>query len=102
VTTDKRSSTVPDLPTIAEASVEGYDVSPWFAMFAPKSTPEAVVDRLYKAIVAAMSGSEIRARFAEIGVEPVVSTPGELAAHLAKESQKWGDLITAAGIKASD
>ena len=102
VTTDKRSSTAPDVPTIAEAGVEGYDVSPWFAMFAPKGTPEAVVDRLYRAIVVAMLGSEIRARFAEIGVEPVASAPGELAAHLAKESQKWGDLINAAGIKASD
>lgn len=99
VTTAKRSSTLPDVPTLAEAGVPGYEVSPWFAVFMPASTPKAIISKLNKALLAAMKDPEVAARFESIGAEPVGSTPDELAKHLARESDRWTQLITERGIK---
>lgn len=99
VTTAKRSSTLPDVPTLAEAGVPGYEVSPWFAVFMPASTPKAIVGKLNKALLDAMKDPEVTKRFDTIGAEPVGSTPDELAKHLALESERWTKLITERGIK---
>ncbi|WP_342721638.1 tripartite tricarboxylate transporter substrate binding protein [Acidovorax sp. FHTAMBA] len=99
VTTAKRSSTLPDVPTLAEAGVPGYEVSPWFAVFMPASTPKAIVGKLNKALLDAMKDPEVAKRFDTIGAEPVGSTPDELAKHLALESERWTKLITERGIK---
>ncbi|EHL21377.1 hypothetical protein KYG_18771 [Acidovorax sp. NO-1] len=99
VTTAKRSSTLPDVPTLAEAGVPGYEVSPWFAVFMPASTPKAIVSKLNKALLDAMKDPEVAKRFDTIGAEPVGSTPDELAKHLALESERWTKLITERGIK---
>ena len=99
VTTAKRSSTLPNVPTLAEAGLTGYDVSPWFAVFMPAGTPKPVITKLNAALLDAMKQPDVRARFASIGAEPVGSTPEELAAHLARESARWSQLIAERGIK---
>ena len=99
VTTAKRSSTLPNVPTLAEAGVPGYEVSPWFAVFMPASTPKAIVGKLNKALLDAMKDPDVVKRFESIGAEPVGSTPDELAKHLARESERWTQLITERGIK---
>ena len=99
VTTAKRSSTLPNVPTLAEAGLPGYEVSPWFAVFMPAATPKPVIAKLNAALIDAMNKPDVRARFASIGAEPVGSTPDELAAHLARESDRWSKLIAERGIK---
>ena len=99
VTTAKRSSALPDVPTLAEAGVPGYEVSPWFAVFMPASTPKPIVSKLNKALLDAMKDPEVAKRVETIGAEPVGSTPDELARHLALESERWTKLITERGIK---
>lgn len=94
VTTAKRSSTLPDVPTIAEAGLPGYEVSPWFATFVPVATPRPVVGKMHGALVSAIKLPEVRAKFAGYGAEPIGSTPEELAAHLTRETVRWTKLIT--------
>ena len=93
VTSAKRSSALPDVPTIAEAGIPGYEVSPWFAVFAPAGTPADVVARLNKALIAAMRQPEILKKLESVGAEPIGSTPQALAEHLNKELVRWGALI---------
>ena len=100
VTTAKRSSTLPNVPTLAEAGVKGYDLSPWFAAFVPAKTPPAVVARLNQAMVDALAKPSVRTRLAAIGAEPIGSTPAQLGKHLAAETDKWGKLIRERGIRA--
>ncbi|HQQ69271.1 MAG TPA: tripartite tricarboxylate transporter substrate binding protein [Alicycliphilus sp.] len=93
VTTARRSAALPDVPTIAEAGVPGYEVSPWFAVFAPAGTPAAVVARLNQALNGAMKQPDTLKKLESVGAEPIGSTPQELAAHLNKELDRWGKLI---------
>jgi tripartite-type tricarboxylate transporter receptor subunit TctC len=99
VTTAKRSKALPNVPTMAEAGVAGYDVSPWFAVFAPAGTPKAVVAKINKALLDAMKQPDVIERLDAIGAEPVGSTPEELATHLARETAMWTKLINERGIK---
>ena len=99
VTTAKRSKALPNVPTMAEAGVAGYDVSPWFAVFAPAGTPKAVVAKINKALLDAMKQPDVIERLDAIGAEPVGSTPEEMATHLARETAMWTKLITERGIK---
>ncbi|HSW18661.1 MAG TPA: tripartite tricarboxylate transporter substrate binding protein [Ramlibacter sp.] len=99
VTTAKRSSSLPQVPTMAEAGVPGYEVSPWFAVFAPAATPKPVVAKLNKALLDAMKQADVAARLASIGAEPIGSSPEELATHLKRESDRWTKLIVERGIK---
>ncbi|HSW24035.1 MAG TPA: tripartite tricarboxylate transporter substrate binding protein, partial [Burkholderiaceae bacterium] len=71
VTTAKRSSALPDVPTIAEAGLPGYELSPWFAVYMPAGTPQPIVDRINAALLQAMKAPEVKSRFAGIGAEPV-------------------------------
>jgi len=98
VTTAKRSSTLPDVPTVAESGLPGYEVSPWFAVFVPAATPKPIIDKLHAALITAMKLPEVRARFAASGAEPLGSTPNELAVHLNKETARWSKLIAERGI----
>ena len=99
VTTAKRSKALPNVPTLAESGLPGYEVSPWFAVFMPAATPKAIVDKLNAALIDAMKQPSVIARFETIGAEPVGSTPDELARHLALESERWSKLITLRGIR---
>lgn len=99
VTTAKRSPALPNVPTMAEAGVAGYELSPWFAVFAPAGTPKPVIDKLNRALRDAMKQPDVAARFESMGVEAVGSSPEQLASHLARESARWGKLITERGIR---
>jgi len=95
----KRSPLAPDVPTIDEAGVKGYEMSYWFAAYVPARTPQAVVHRLHDLLVAATRSATAKAFYESSGTEPVVSTPEELARFQQAESQKWGRIIKAANIE---
>jgi tripartite-type tricarboxylate transporter receptor subunit TctC len=99
VTTARRSAALPGVPTIAEAGVPGYEVSPWFAVFAPAGTPADVVARLGKVLNEAMKQPETLAKLERVGAEPIGTTPQALAAHLDKEMDRWSRLIRERGIR---
>ncbi|MGV3653040.1 MAG: Bug family tripartite tricarboxylate transporter substrate binding protein [Noviherbaspirillum sp.] len=100
VTTAKRSKALPDVPTMDEAGVKGYEVSPWFAVYVPAKTPKPIIDRLNKEMLAAMKLPDVQERFAMVGAEPVGSSPEELAEHLKKETARWSALIKERNISA--
>ena len=99
VTTAKRSKTLPNVPTLAEAGLPGYEVSPWCAVFMPAATPKDIVAKVNSALLEAMKDPDVVKRFETIGAEPVGSTPEEMAQHLARESERWTKLIQERGIK---
>ena len=99
VTTAKRSKSLPNVPTLAEAGLPGYEVSPWFAVFMPAATPKDIVAKVNAALLEAMKDPDVVKRFETIGAEPVGSTPEEMAQHLARESERWTKLIQERGIK---
>ena len=99
LTTAKRSKTLPNVPTLAEAGLPGYEVSPWFAVFMPAATPKDIVAKVNSALLEAMKDPDVVKRLETIGAEPVGSTPEEMAQHLARESERWTKLIQERGIK---
>ena len=99
ITTAKRSPFAPELPPVAEA-VPGYDVSSWFAFFAPNKTPPEMVARMAADTKIALTDPGVKSRLDALAAESVGSTPAELAAFLAKESETWGKLIRDQGIRA--
>lgn len=99
LTTARRSSALPGVPTLAEAGLPGYEVSPWFAVFMPAATPKPIVARMNAALLEAMKQPDIKAKFETIGAEAIGSSPEELAVHLNAELARWGKLITERNIK---
>ena len=100
VTSAKRSSAAPDLPTIAEEGVRGYDFSSWFGFFAPALTPKETVAKLNHEIVRILETPEMKQRLTQDGADVVASTPQEFGAYLASETKKWSQVIKQAGIRA--
>ena len=100
VTTAKRSSALPDVPTINESGLPGYELTPWFAIFMPAGTPKPIVNRMNTAVREALKAPEVGRRLAAIGAEPVGGTPEQLAAYLDAEMAKWGKVIRERGIRA--
>ena len=98
VSTAKRSSLAPDLPTIAEAGLPGYDLAAWFAAFVPVATPTPVIDKLHAAFLAALNDPPTQERLLKAGIEPETSTPAELKAFVVSEIRKWADIVKSAGI----
>jgi tripartite-type tricarboxylate transporter receptor subunit TctC len=94
----KRSPLSPDVPTVAEAGVAGYDVSSWNGIFAPKGTPKEIVDTLNKAINEAVAMPDVKEKFAALGVVAQGSTPDEVMARLQADIKKWDAVIAKAGI----
>ncbi len=99
VTAKARSPLAPDVPTIDEAGVKGYEMGYWFAAYVPAKTPPAVVKRLHDLLVAASQSASARAFYESTGTEAVVSTPEQLGEFQHAESQKWGRIIKAANIQ---
>ena len=100
VTTLKRSVIVPDLPTVAESGLPGYEVNNWYAMVAPAKTPRAVIARLNKELVQILNDGEVKRVLLLHGVEAAPSTPEHLGKYMKSEFEKWGKLIAEAGITA--
>ena len=100
VTTAKRNPQLPDVPTIVESGVPGYDVTIWYAVFAPVATPKAIVDKLNAEMVKALNSSEMKERMALQGMDPAPSTPAELTAFVKAESAKWAKVAKDSGATA--
>ena len=100
VTGSKRSAALPDVPTIAEAGVPGYEFSTWHGMLAPKGTPAAIVSFLNAKLKETLTMPDLARFFEQMGFEIVASTPEEFAAHLRRESEKWGKVIKERHIRA--
>jgi len=95
----RRSSALPDVPTIAEAGVPGYDMSPWIAVFAPVSTPRAIIERLNVEINRALKLADVAQNLSTQGLDPWPSTPEEFGARLKADYEKYGLLIKLTGAK---
>jgi len=96
--TPERVAVMPDLPTVAEAGVPGFDVSSWIGLLVPVKTPPQIVSKLHADTVAALGDPATRQQLEKMGVVAVASTPGELAAQLKADMVKWGPVIKDAGI----
>ncbi len=99
VTTGKRWPGAPEIPTMAEAGVPGYEASAWFGLLAPAGTPKPVVELLHKHVAAIVRQPEVAKMFVEQGAEPVGSTPDEFSRLIATELQKWAKVAATSGIK---
>jgi tripartite-type tricarboxylate transporter receptor subunit TctC len=99
VSSAKRSPVIPEVPTIAEAGVPGYEVVQWFGILAPAGTPREVVARLHSASVRALQDPVVKERFLADGGETVGNSPEEFAKIIRSDFEKWGKLVKVAGIK---
>lgn len=99
VTTMERIAILPDMPTIAESGVPGFDVSSWFGFFVPVKTPQDVIAKINADTNAALAHPSVKPRFDDLGAVPKGSTPAELAAFLKSEIDKWGPVIQEAKIR---
>jgi tripartite-type tricarboxylate transporter receptor subunit TctC len=102
VTTAERVQAAPQVPTIAEAGVPGYDTSSWFAFFVPAKTPPEIIRKMRADTATVLAEPPIKAKLDQLGLIPVGSTPEELGAHLRAEMDKWAPVIKAANIKVSE
>jgi len=100
VTTARRTSLAPDLPTIAESGLPGFDINTWFGIFVPANTPREVVERLHAQFTRALALPDVKERMLALGAEPVGSRPDEFAAYIRAEGEKYARLIKASGAKA--
>lgn len=100
VTTARRSSALPDVPSLAEAAgIPGYDAAAWVGYAAPAGTPRAITTRLAAEIQKAMQTADLKERYLALGLEPVSNTPDEMAALMKHEQERYGTIIRNAGIK---
>lgn len=99
VTTATRTELAPELPTIAESGLPGFDINTWFGLFVPAGTPPAIVQRLHDEFVKALAAPDVRARMLALGAEPVGNTPGQFAQYIRSEAVKYAKLVKASGAK---
>ena len=99
VTTAQRSALFPDLPTIAEGGVPGYEVSSWYGLAAPRGTPNAIIQKLNAGLIQILAQPEVKANLATSGAAPAPSTPQELATRIKAEIAKWRKVVAQAGIR---
>ena len=99
VTSAKRSPAAPDIPTLAESGLPGFEAVSWFAMFAPANTPAPVVDKLQAEISKILKSPEVSKKLLDLGLEPSGSTPAELATYQKNEIAKWSKVVKDSGAK---
>jgi tripartite-type tricarboxylate transporter receptor subunit TctC len=95
----KRTPVAPDIPTVAEAGVPGYEVSTFYGVSAPAKTPRPIIDRLHAELVRVLNAPDVRERLQGLGADPVGNTPEQYTAFMQNEIAKWAKVIKAAGIK---
>jgi len=100
VTTTKRWPGAPEIPTVAESGVPGYEVSGWFGLLAPAGTPKPVIDALYRAIADFLKQPDVAKQLLELGAEPAANGPDAFGRQIADEVQKWKKVVAATGVKA--
>jgi tripartite-type tricarboxylate transporter receptor subunit TctC len=100
VTAARRSPLLPELPTVSEAGLPGFDVSAWFGLLVPAATPAPLVQRLNAETVKALRDADVRARLERLGFDVVGSSPAEFAAHVQREAARWSRIIRDSGAKA--
>ncbi|SUV87196.1 putattive exported protein [Bordetella pertussis] len=93
MTSPKRSPDLPDVPTMDEAGVKGYDVTTWWALFAPAGTPQPIIAKINKDVNALLALPDVKQSIAKQGAEPAPSTPEELARLVEQETARWGKVI---------
>jgi tripartite-type tricarboxylate transporter receptor subunit TctC len=96
----KRIAALPDLPTISEAGVPGYEVTNWWGIVVPAGTPRSIIDRLHKDLTAVVASTETKKRFETEGAEPLSMSPDEFGRFIAAETVKWARVVKEAGIRA--
>jgi tripartite-type tricarboxylate transporter receptor subunit TctC len=99
VTSTRRAAALPDVPTLAEAGVPGYEFTTWHGVLAPRATPPRIVDLLSAKLAQVLRSPEVAPRFAQMGLDIIASSPAEFSAHLGKELDKWGKLVRERHIK---
>jgi len=99
VTTPQRTSLLPDVPTVAESGLQNFSAAIRYGLLAPAGTPRPIVDKLSRALQAALASDDVRERLKHEGAEPVESTPDDYAAEIDREETKWGDLVRKLGLK---
>ncbi|MBX3621676.1 MAG: tripartite tricarboxylate transporter substrate binding protein, partial [Rhizobacter sp.] len=97
VTSARRSAAAPDIPTIAEQGLPGFEAVSWFALFGPASMPKAVVDKLNAEVNRIVKSPEISKKLMDVGLEPATGTPAELAAYQQREITKWAKVVKDSG-----
>ena len=97
-TTAQRSKLLPDLPTVAE-TVPGYDATSWYGLMVPANTPQAIIQRLHAELSKIMQSADVRLRYSQLGVDPVVNTPEQFKAYIQSETLKWAEVVKRSGAK---
>jgi len=95
----KRSPAIPEVPTIAESGLDGFEAGSWFGFFAPAKTPREIVTKLHGEIVKAMKPPEVQERLATLGLDPVGNTPAQFSEQIRRDLAKWSKVVKAAGIQ---
>ena len=100
ISSAKRSAVLPDVPTVAEGGVPGYELTSWYGALAPAGTPKAIVDRLNREMVKVLNQPEMKTRLTDVGAEPVGSSPQQFAAFIRSERAKYAEVVSAARVPA--
>jgi tripartite-type tricarboxylate transporter receptor subunit TctC len=99
VTSERRSPMAPEIPTLAESGVPGYEASPWYGLLVPAGTPAAIVSRLHSESVKALRQPDVKERFGATDMEPIGSAPEQFGAYVRDEIAKWGKVVKATGLR---
>jgi tripartite-type tricarboxylate transporter receptor subunit TctC len=99
VTTLKRTAILPDVPTMDEAGLPGFEATTWHGLVAPAGTPKNIIETLHRAVVEALKDPDVGQKLAALGIDPVGSAPDEFRAYIKAEIPKWAAVIKASGAK---
>jgi len=99
VTTEKRASAAPQLPTVAEQGFPGFDVSSWQGIVVPAGTPKPVIQRLHRALTAVLASAEVKDKFAQYSALAAATTPEQFSAYIKEELARWQKVAQQAGVK---
>jgi tripartite-type tricarboxylate transporter receptor subunit TctC len=99
IVTPQRSPQLPDVPTVIESGIAGFDVTSWYGLVARAGTPPEVIQKIQRDVAEVLSNEELSGKLAALGLEPSGNTPAEFERQIAAESRKWGDIVQRAGIK---
>jgi tripartite-type tricarboxylate transporter receptor subunit TctC len=99
VTSAQRSTAYPDVPTLSEAGVKGYEMTTWFALMAPHGTPAPIIERMHKELQAALQAKDVETKFADQGVTAGNMTPQQVDTFVRSETAKWAKIVKESGAK---